>query len=59
MTFGLERLDHVSRGRAHESTGLRHVAFAVGNRLEDHGDADSIYFADPDGNVLELTSYKR
>jgi catechol 2,3-dioxygenase-like lactoylglutathione lyase family enzyme len=64
----------VSPERAEESTGLRHVAFAVGEadferaqarlrergvafRSEDHGNAQSIYFADPDGNVIELTSY--
>ena len=60
--------------RAEESTGLRHLAFAVGRhdleraqehlrelgvefRFEDHGNAHSIYVADPDGNVVELTSY--
>jgi catechol-2,3-dioxygenase len=60
--------------RAEESTGLRHVAFAVARddldraqehlrelgvdfRFEDHGSAHSIYVADPDGNVVELTSY--
>ena len=26
-------------------------------RLEDHGNAHSLYFPDPDGNVIELTSY--
>ena len=25
--------------------------------LEDHGNAHSLYFPDPDGNVIELTSY--
>ncbi len=61
--------------RASESTGLRHVAFAVGRhefeqaqahlrergiefRFEDHGNAHSVYLADPDGNVVELTSYE-
>jgi catechol-2,3-dioxygenase len=60
--------------RAEESTGLRHVAFAVERddldraqehlrelgvdfRFEDHGSAHSVYVADPDGNVIELTSY--
>jgi catechol-2,3-dioxygenase len=60
--------------RAGESTGLRHVAFAVARddvdraqehmrelgvdfRSEDHGSAHSLYVADPDGNVVELTSY--
>jgi len=26
-------------------------------RFEDHGNAHSLYFPDPDGNVIELTSY--
>jgi catechol-2,3-dioxygenase len=60
--------------RAEESTGLRHVAFAVerddldraqkhlrqlgvDSRFEDHGSTHSVYVADPDGNVVELTSY--
>ena len=28
-------------------------------RFEDHGNAHSVYFSDPDGNVIELTSYER
>jgi catechol-2,3-dioxygenase len=61
--------------RASESTGLRHLAFAVGKldleraqvhlhergvafRFENHGSSHSIYLADPDGNVVELTSYE-
>jgi catechol-2,3-dioxygenase len=64
-----------SPDRDYESTGLRHVAFAVSRddlaraqerlrehgvefRLEDHGNAHSLYFPDPDGNVIELTTYK-
>jgi catechol-2,3-dioxygenase len=31
----------------------------VDYRPEDHGNADSVYFSDPDGNVVELTTYKR
>jgi len=27
-------------------------------RFEDHGNAHSIYFLDPDGNVIELTTYE-
>ena len=26
--------------------------------LEDHGNAHSLYFPDPDGNVIELTTYE-
>jgi glyoxylase I family protein len=62
------------RRSAPESTGLRHVAFAVSGddlslarerlnehgvefRSEDHGNALSVYFTDPDGHVIELTTY--
>jgi catechol-2,3-dioxygenase len=31
---------------------------AVEYRFEDHGNAHSVYFQDPDGNVLELTTYE-
>ena len=27
-------------------------------RFEDHGNAHSVYFEDPDGNVIELTTYE-
>jgi len=27
-------------------------------RFEDHGSAHSLYFPDPDGNVIELTTYE-
>jgi catechol-2,3-dioxygenase len=27
-------------------------------RFEDHGNAHSVYFKDPDGNVIELTTYE-
>jgi catechol 2,3-dioxygenase-like lactoylglutathione lyase family enzyme len=58
--------------RQAESTGLRHVALTVGDldraqehlrgqgvdfRFEDHGTAHSVYFRDPDGHTLELTTY--
>jgi len=58
--------------RPSESVGLRHVAFTVGSleqareqlrengvdfRFEDHGNAHSAYFRDPDGHTLELTTY--
>jgi len=58
--------------RAQESNGLRHVAFTVRSleeaqgrlrehgvdfRFEDHGNAHSVYFRDPDGHTIELTTY--
>jgi catechol 2,3-dioxygenase-like lactoylglutathione lyase family enzyme len=58
--------------RPYESVGLRHVAFTVAGleqaqerlrehgvdfRFEDHGNAHSVYFRDPDGHTLELTTY--
>jgi catechol 2,3-dioxygenase-like lactoylglutathione lyase family enzyme len=58
--------------RPDESVGLRHVALTVDSldraqehlraqgvafRLEDHGNAHSVYFRDPDGHVIELTAY--
>jgi catechol-2,3-dioxygenase len=30
----------------------------VESRFEDHGNAHSVYFRDPDGNVIELTTYE-
>jgi catechol 2,3-dioxygenase-like lactoylglutathione lyase family enzyme len=58
--------------RQPESVGVRHVAFVVDDldrtqehlssegvefRFEDHGNAHSVYFRDPDGNTIELTTY--
>ena len=40
--------------RAQARLGERDVEF----RFEDHGNARSVYFADPDGNVIELTTYE-
>ena len=41
--------------RARDHLAGRGVEF----RSEDHGNALSIYLADPDGNVVELTTYVR
>jgi catechol 2,3-dioxygenase-like lactoylglutathione lyase family enzyme len=61
----------VSPERAEESTGMRHLCFLVDDvhawrgrlgelaRFEDHGNAHSLYFRDPDGHVVELTTYLR
>ena len=61
-----------SPDRAAESTGLRHVCFLIEDvatwtqrldergvdaHFEDHGSSHSLYFRDPDGNVVELTKY--
>ena len=35
------------------------VAHGVEFRAEDHGNALSVYLTDPDGNVVELTTYVR
>jgi catechol-2,3-dioxygenase len=35
------------------------VAHGVEFRSEDHGNALSVYLTDPDGNVVELTTYVR
>ena len=41
--------------RAQEHLAARGVEF----RFEDHGNAHSVYVPDPDGNVVELTTYER
>jgi len=74
LQFGLFQAQRQSPARETESSGLRHVAMVVDDldaaqerlrshdvefRYEDHGNALSVYFADPDGHVLELTTYVR
>jgi catechol 2,3-dioxygenase-like lactoylglutathione lyase family enzyme len=74
LQFGLFQARVTSPPREPESTGMRHVALVVDDldgakaRLEahgvestfaDHGNALSLYFRDPDGHVLELTTYTR
>jgi len=41
-------------GRAQSHFREQGVAF----RFEDHGNAHSVYLPDPDGNVIELTTYE-
>jgi len=70
----LFQAENRSPERLPESVGLRHVAFTVDDldraqerlrehdvdcRFEDHGNAHSLYFRDPDGHTLELTVYVR
>jgi catechol 2,3-dioxygenase-like lactoylglutathione lyase family enzyme len=67
--IGLFQAQVVSPGRAEESTGVRHFCFTVEDvdawrerlgdaaRYEDHGNSRSVYVRDPDGNVVELTTY--
>ena len=50
VAFMVERDDLAG---AHERLRKHGVEF----RFEDHGNAHSLYLADPDGNVIELTSY--
>ena len=74
LQFGLFQAQRESPARESESSGLRHVALVVDDleaarerlcshgvefRDEDHGNAVSVYFADPDGHVIELTTYVR
>jgi catechol 2,3-dioxygenase-like lactoylglutathione lyase family enzyme len=74
LQFGLFQAQRQSPSRQPESSGLRHVAIVVDDldvaqerlrshgvefRYEDHGNALSVYFDDPDGNVLEITTYVR
>lgn len=74
LQFGLFQAQRQSPARESESSGLRHVAITVDDldaararlrshgvefRNEDHGNALSVYFADPDGHVLEITTYVR
>jgi catechol-2,3-dioxygenase len=51
VAFMVDRDDLAS---AQTRLGEHGVAF----RFEDHGNAHSIYFPDPDGNVIELTTYE-
>jgi catechol 2,3-dioxygenase-like lactoylglutathione lyase family enzyme len=72
--IALFQAEVVSPERLPESSGLRHVALTVDDldqaqehlraqdvdfRFEDHGNAHSVYFRDPDGNVIELSVYVR
>ena len=74
LQFGLFQAQRQSPAREPESSGLRHVAIVVDDldaaqerlrshrvefRYEDHGNALSVYFDDPDGHVLEITTYVR
>ena len=74
LQFGLFQAQRKSPAREPESSGLRHVAIVVDDldaaqerlrshgvefRYEDHGNALSVYFNDPDGHVLEITTYAR
>jgi catechol-2,3-dioxygenase len=52
VAFMVGRLD---LERARDRLRQRGVEF----RYEDHGNARSIYCDDPDGNVIELTTYER
>jgi catechol-2,3-dioxygenase len=46
-------------GRDDLSAAQKRLAeWGVEFRFEDHGSAHSIYFPDPDGNVIELTTYE-
>jgi len=70
----LFQAQRTSPAREPESSGLRHIALVVDDldaaqerlrehgvefRYENHGNALSVYFSDPDNHVLELTTYVR
>jgi len=74
LQFGLFQAQRTSPAREPESSGLRHIALVVDDldaaqerlrengvvfRYENHGNALSVYFNDPDNHVLELTTYVR
>jgi glyoxylase I family protein len=74
VQFGLFQAQRESPAREPESSGLRHVALVVDDldaaqerlraqgvpfNYEDHGNALSVYFRDPDRHVIELTTYAR
>lgn len=73
LQFGLFQAQAPAAAREPESAGLRHVALVVDDlagaeehlrahevsfRREDHGNAESLYFRDPDGHTIELTRYR-
>lgn len=49
------RVDRVNFGQAQAALRARGIAF----RAEDHAAALSVYFTDPDGHQLEITTYER
>ena len=51
VAFMVDKAD-LERLRAHLETS------GVDARYEDHGNAHSLYFTDPDGNVIEVTTYE-
>jgi catechol 2,3-dioxygenase-like lactoylglutathione lyase family enzyme len=73
LQFGLFQAQAPAGAREPESAGLRHVALVVDDlgeaqehlraheisfNYEDHGNAESVYFRDPDGHTIELTTYR-
>jgi catechol 2,3-dioxygenase-like lactoylglutathione lyase family enzyme len=73
LQFGLFQAQTAAAAREPESAGFRHVALVVDDlgeaqehlraheipfTHEDHGNAESVYFRDPDGHTVELTTYR-
>jgi len=73
LQFGLFQAQAPAAPRVPGSAGLRHVALVVDDlgeaqehlraheisfTYEDHGNAESVYFRDPDGHAIELTTYR-
>jgi len=56
---GLRHIAFATSAAGLEEGRARLREHGVAVRVEDHGTARSAYFADPDGNVIELTTYER
>lgn len=56
---GLRHIAFMVDGGDLERARARLQALGIDLRTEDHGSSSSLYFSDPDGNVIELTSYER
>ena len=63
MRFRVQGLDHVAIGVADQTASRDFYRDVLGlerrhaDAWGDHGVAHSLYFVDPDGNRLELTTY--